>query len=408
MRKFNESILGSALSVCLGMVWVGSFLPFGAPALWLVIALMGAGLGSWLLPSRPLDAMASRAVAALVLAFLMYPLLHGASVLIHGGAARELDKPVRFAIAGLTVWWLARVPLRRPWLMAGLVTAAATALGYALYARLLLGQERAGLFVNPIQFGVMATVISLVSAMLAIGWPQAATGLAWRRWLWTAVALASAAAVFSGSLTAMLAMVVLPFMVFFGWGQARWRRMAIASTIIALPVLGAVTAAHGPWQDRFTSNESRLENFASAVDLFRESPWIGVGRDGFVQRRHQMMAEGRISAYTASFNVAHSEYFDAMAKRGVLGLTGVLLLFALPIGVFVRLVRVLAGEARAWAAAGLATTLAFALASLTQNVITHGSGSNMMAVTLVTCLVAALQSRPAAQGPHVVAQAVKS
>lgn len=396
MRKFNESVLSSALSVCLGLIWVGSFVPFGVPAFWLVLALVLAGVAQFK-RSEPVTWDWRAPTFRLATAFGIYTLVFALSVAIHAGGARELDKPVRFLVAALAVSCVVQTRLRSDWLALSLVAAAAVALLYAAYARLVLGEERVGMFVNPIQFGVMASVVSLICAMLAIGLPaQGHERL--RRLLGLAVVASASAAVLSGSLTAMLPMLSLPFMIFFGWGHARWRKVALAAAVVAIPVMGAVTAAHGPWQDRFTSNESRLENFASAVALFREAPMLGVGRQAFIEKRHEMMRQGTISAYTAGFNVSHSEYFDALAKRGLFGLVGLLILFVVPAGVFLRLARAKAGVPRAWAGAGLATALAFGLASLTQNVITHGSGTNMMAASLVICLALAIQPAPGDAG----------
>lgn len=396
MRKFNESLLGSALTICLGLIWVVSFVPQGYPAAWLALAmLLSLGILATGVARAP-DAVA-RPAALLAGAFVIYAMLFALLVLFHGGAARELDKPVRFVVAALVLLGAVRVPLRERWMIGLLVAATATAFGYALFARLVNGEIRVGWFANPIQFGVMAVATSLLCTMLALGLP--AQRARERRWLAVGALSALCAAVLSGSLTAMLAIVSLPFLVLYAWGNRYLRRGVVAASFLALATLVGVTGARGTLADRITSNASRLENFSSALSLFKAAPVAGVGRDGFVRLREQARVEGKLSDYTAGFNVAHSEYLDTLAKRGLVGFAGLLGLFLVPGYLFATRMRTGVGSQRAWAGAGLAATTTFALASLTQNVITHGSGSNMMAATLTICLCMALQRPEAARTP---------
>ncbi|HSV53963.1 MAG TPA: O-antigen ligase family protein [Burkholderiaceae bacterium] len=332
---------------------------------------------------------ASRYAAWLAASFVCYALVYGLGVMVHGGSFREMDKPIRFVVAAIVVLVAVRVPLRASWLIALLVAAAGAALGYAVYDRLVNNEARVGMFVNPIQFGVMAVVVSLMCVVLLMGLP--ARWARYKPWLWIGTAAALLAGMLSGSLTATLAVLSLPFLVFFVWGRGRLRRSAVVVSLLALMTIVGVTGARVSMADRITSNTARLENFSSAWGLFLSSPLIGVGRDRFIKLREAERASGSLSAYASSFNVAHNEYLDALAKRGLLGISGVLALFLIPGWLFASLMRTRRGSERAWAGAGLAATAAFALASLTQNVITHGSGSNMLAGTLVVCLCLALQ-----------------
>ena len=397
MRKFNESLPGSMLTVCLGLVWVASFVPYGYPAAWLVLAMAVALWAGWAWRAGfpPVAAETSRYARWLAGAFVFYAVIFGLAVLLHGGAGREMDKPVRFAVAAVVVLVAVRFRLRGDWLLRMLVAASFAALGYALFDKLVNGQARAGMFVNPIQFGVMAVLVGLLCIMLAIGLPSTrvphARGPSLRALLWLSAGADMAAAALTGSLTAMLAVVCLPFLVFFAWGRGNMRGSAVVFSMLALVFLVGMTGTRGPLMDRVTSNTSRIENFSSAWHLFQESPLVGVGRDGFLQKREAERDAGRLSAYTAGFNVAHNEYLDTLAKRGLLGFCGLAVLFLVPAVLFATLVRRHSGAQRAWAGAGLAGTAAFGMAALTQNVITHGSGSNMMAATLVVCLCMALQ-----------------
>jgi hypothetical protein len=61
-----------------------------------------------------------------------------------------------------------------------------------------------------------------------------------------------------------------------------------------------------------------------------EQPWVGVGQLGYEQRQRAAVAQGTMPALAIRYNHAHNEWLDMFAKRGLLGVLGLLLFYAVP------------------------------------------------------------------------------
>ena len=114
-------------------------------------------------------------------------------------------------------------------------------------------------------------------------------------------------------------------------------------------------------------------------------PWVGVGQGGYEQRQREAVARGDMPPQAVLFNHAHNEWLDMFAKRGLLGVAGLLLFYAVPGLLFWRSLRSVAGAQappdaptrHAAALCGLITVLGFAGFGMTQVMFAHNNG-NMM------------------------------
>jgi O-antigen ligase len=76
-----------------------------------------------------------------------------------------------------------------------------------------------------------------------------------------------------------------------------------------------------------------------------EQPWVGVGQLGYEQRQRAAVAQNAMPALAVRYNHAHNEWLDMFAKRGLLGVLGLLLFYAVPGVLFAHALRQAGGAA---------------------------------------------------------------
>ncbi len=402
--------LTAAVTIALGGLMPAIFLPQGLPAAWLLAAMVVAFVAARRQPA-PLDGkpFADKALRGVAACFAVYLMSFVLTTLYHGGLPRELDKAIRYGLGLFLILWLARARLDPTLVKALIVFAAATACGYAAWDRLVNGAARVGSFMNAIQFGVLAAQVASLNAVLALQ--------AWRdnAKVWQLYAVASVAALsatlMTGSLTAVMTLGALPVAILVtGWLRPSGRAMlatllvgAVAAAVlvqtqtsVALRAVAAVQEVADYESFRTgkiaaSSNGARIENFQNAWNLFLTAPVMGVGSVGYLKIRREQVQRGELTAYSGSMGVAHNEYLDALAKRGIVGLAGLLALLLGTLVVFCAAFTRVGARGKPWAVAGVMVCSGFALAALTQNVLTHSSGANFFIVAVLLLLRLALQ-----------------
>lgn len=412
MPVFERSVLSALVSVVLASMLPAMFLPAGYPAAWLLSGTLLALLAVKLRPEPIVDRVtAVMAVRAIMLCFAAYVLLFVGALVWHGDAMRELDKPVRYVVGIVLLLALARTRVEPVVVRALILFAGFCAFGYALFDRVVNDAVRVGGFMNQIQFGVLAAQVAMFNAVIVVhDWRKD------RRLVpfFAAGALAAlAACVMSGSLTALLSLAALPLSLSLSRRCLPGLRVSLLITLLVIATTVAMIYTNSHIAQRSgqaleevshyepsrlgmttaSSNGSRLENFRNAWGIFCSSPWIGVGNRGYLEIRLEQVRRGELTAYTGSFSVAHNEYLDAMAKRGLVGLAGLLALLFGPALVFYRLGGPRYIVDNPWPAIGMVACIGLALASLTQNVITHSSGANWLTLTVVLFLSMSLRAR---------------
>ena len=117
----------------------------------------------------------------------------------------------------------------------------------------------------------------------------------------------------------------------------------------------------------------RLEMWRAALLLFMKHPLLGVGTGGYQEATQQLVDAGRVAPDTARFDHPHNDYFDALANRGLMGLTALAALLGLPAWLFTRALRG-PGTLRMTAGlGGLLVTVAFAIFGMTETVFIHSA-----------------------------------
>lgn len=120
-----------------------------------------------------------------------------------------------------------------------------------------------------------------------------------------------------------------------------------------------------------SSTAQRLEMWHAAGLLFKEEPLLGVGSGAYQVRTRELVEAGAVAPLTAQFDHPHSEFFHALAERGLLGLVALLALLGVPGWLYLRAVqsrdtvRAMAGMG------GLLVVTGFAIFGFTETMFVH-------------------------------------
>lgn len=288
-------------------------------------------------------------------------------------------------------WWL------------GLSCGAMAAGLIALFERLILLYSRASNDMNAIPFGNLALLLGFLSWLATLWWMYRLPRLqrSYRRYcLWLSMAGGMAgllASLLSGTRGGWLAVPLLALMLYVAWRQMPFRKarrrlvarsmatgalllvvmlVAIPETGVSQRLAGAVVDAQEYWQgeDRDGSVGLRLEMWRGGLQLFVERPWTGWGEGRLEAARDALVADHILHPGVSYYDQLHSDIIDTAARRGVLGLLGLALLYGVPIYLFSRRLGCCSPGVRTLAMAGLMTPLAFIVFGLSQSMLrdVHG------------------------------------
>ena len=353
------------------------------------------GIVAWLmLPAARQSADARRQVLGvwlwIGLPLLAYFLTALAGLLVHGEHLSALDKPVRMLVLsiGLFVWLQLRMNalVFRHVVVLACVFAGFLAIGTALYERLVLGIDRVGVHIFPIQFADLSMSVALICTVWVAGLPSSPL----RKLAAISGALALVACALTASRGAFAALLVLPWIIAYATGTP----LTLRRVLIVLAAVSVTTAlalgASARLRDRVdavstdleayahghanTSLGMRLQMWHNSLHVFAGSPLLGVGSAGYMLAQQRGVDEGRLDPAILEYNGAHNQFIDALAKGGLLRGASTLALFLAPWLWFLRRCRQTDGVTL-HAVAGFALTSAFPLFALTQHVLNHSSGA---------------------------------
>ena len=234
------------------------------------------------------------------------------------------------------------------------------------------------------QFATRVTALSerggLVDVRLQLGDPE--TGLSGTRGTWPGLAL-----------------LLLVSMLGSGWRSRRSRMLLLGAAVAAAAALlasvpGVTETArltelrqdlrrieHG---DHNSSTGARLERLQVAAQAFSDAPWTGVGYRGFDQAMQRVPAcrgEAARELERCHYGHAHNDLAEWAATMGVPGALALVLLYAIPLGLFLWLCRITPGQGplRGSAAAGAMLVAVYLLGGLTQSMFAHQTSSALYA-----------------------------
>lgn len=329
----------------------------------------------------------------------LYGIVVGVMSTIELGS-RGFDRPLRFLLAIPVLLLILRFPPRLSWLWGGLAVGAMGAGGLALWMKLVEGVERAGGFLHVIQFGNLSMLMGVL-CLAGLGWAV----LQRQRNVWVALLLLGAVlgmlgSLMSGSRGGWVGLPVVGYVLYRGYGRQLpvvvkagvvVVMLMLVTAVYLLPQTGvqhrveaAVNDIHHYVSrvDRDTSLGLRFEMWRGASELISERPLLGWGEAGYRQAMEALGQQNAISPVAAEFGHAHNEFIDASAKRGVLGLTVLLVLYMVPIRLFAPGLVHNDLNVRSLAVAGTLLPVAFIDFGLSQTFLAHNSGATFYAFWL--------------------------
>ena len=141
----------------------------------------------------------------------------------------------------------------------------------------------------------------------------------------------------------------------------------------------------------------RLEMWWAAVQLFSRAPAFGIGTGAYQAETQKLVASGEAAPETADYDHPHSDYFDALASRGLVGLVALLLLLGMPAWLYAKGIDSHDPHGMGAALGGLLVATGFAIFGLTETMFIHsvtiGWYVIMTAVFLVSMDVPAGQDK---------------
>jgi O-antigen ligase len=267
----------------------------------------------------------------------------------------NMNKPGRYLMALPCLFYLLAYPPRVCALFAGVAVGAAGAGLRALYDVQVMGIERAWGYLdsphNSIQYGNLSGLLGLMCwVLLFVQWGH------WRSR--TLLALGACGGLgLLGSLLSQtrggwlaLALCMVPL----AWLVARrlsWR-LALGGGALLLAVVTSLVWYKAPelerrlaearsevssYQTRGDAHSSvgqRLDHWQLAWHMGMDRPLMGWGEAGYQTEKLRRVEAGQAHPFVLQFGHAHNELLDQFVKRGLLGVAGLLLFYAIPLVLF--------------------------------------------------------------------------
>ncbi|MDR2153880.1 MAG: O-antigen ligase family protein [Burkholderiaceae bacterium] len=326
-------------------LWLPSGYAYGT--MLLLIGALAAAARWW---RQPLTPSAGWLAAAVVLMALVW--LYGSD---WGRGIGVLNRPLRYLLAVPCLLYALCFPPRPGYLLAGLAAGAAGGGLRALFDTQVLGLDRpwtsAAQTGNAIQMGDLSALFGLMCWIaLIVYWPR------WRWSLRLAVMICCDLGLLGSLLSqtrgGWLAMALtMPPVFWLLVRQVSLRRAAGGLAVLCLLLLPQgwmlwpqlahridwtvnEVASYRDAKEADTSIGQRLDHWQLAWTMGRDRPIVGWGDAGYVAEKARRVGAGQADIAVLRFGHTHNEALDQFVKRGLIGVTGLLVLYLVPLALF--------------------------------------------------------------------------
>ncbi|MDO8073026.1 MULTISPECIES: O-antigen ligase family protein [unclassified Janthinobacterium] len=356
---------------------------------------------SWLLWKRPRLHLQRRDYL-LMGVMLAYFLIFTANMLYHADPARELDMPLRVLLALPVLLLLIAYPPRAAAWWSGLAIGAiaGAALAATQYIPSSPFRPQAATS-NAIHYGNVSMLFGMLT-LCGIEWAiKQRHRIAWSVLLLAGGLIGIFGSIISGSRGGWLALPVCGciFVVHYARTRGKHYMTGLLAALLAVAVLSYIVP-NSPVLERATdavedlkkfedsdnvstSVGQRLEMWRTALTLSNDHLWFGMGRNGYLEAKKKLSAEGKMSEIVLHYTNAHNDYIDSLVKRGIFGLLALLLLFLLPLTLFTRALRHGPASAQPFALAGVMLCTCYMIFGLTTSSLTLNIGIIMLVFPMV-------------------------
>lgn len=318
-----------------------------------------------------------------------------------------LDRFSLFILVLPVMVLLLNVSDRKEWLWYGVVIGAISGFSLALYERLVLGLGRASGSENAILFGNMSMLLGFLSLTAA------AYYFSQKRFFLLLFALIGGVcgiggSILSGSRGGWVAALLVTFFLLWVFRNLLGRKLLskvilsgflMISIVVVVPQTG-VQARIGQavsdithYADN-TGKESsvglRLDMWKTAVYMFQQNPIFGVGESQVKKIKQNLADTGSVSQKIVPFHHTHNEFLDAASKRGIIGVIFILVLYLVPLKLFMKKMHQNEGNWRvkSYAVAGALVPMSYIDFGFTNVMFTQKIGVIMYAFSIVCFWVA--------------------
>ncbi|MCC7598309.1 O-antigen ligase family protein [Janthinobacterium sp. FW305-129] len=356
---------------------------------------------SWLLWKRPRLNLQRRDYLMLG-TLLLYFAIFTANMLYHADPARELDIPLRALLAAPVLLLLLAYPPRPEAWWSGLVIGAISGTALASWQFFALDVYRPQAATsNAIHYGNVSMLLGML-ALCGMGWASKQRHrLAWSLLLLAGGLSGILGSVISGSRSGWL---VLPacgclFSYYYSKGRgARYLAALLGALLAAFLLAYTLPNSRMPQRVEVAVNEikqfqdsdnvttsigQRMEMWRTAIDMYQQRPWTGLGRNGYMEQKSMLVDEGKANVAIRRHTNAHNDYLDTLVKRGIIGVMALLALFLVPLLLFARALRQSAPAAQPYALAGVVLCTCYMIFGLTTSSLTLNIGIIMLTFPMV-------------------------
>lgn len=312
----------------------------------------------------------------------------------HQASGSSYDKASRFLLAIPVYFALRKYPPRLEWLWAGLIVGTWATFLLASWQVWGLGHARAEGHTHPIQFGNLS-MLSGFFCLAGLGWatqlPTKAQRTRWFLLLLSGAALGLLSSLLSGSRGGWISIPFVALILIKAYHSFFSVRLKIGALLTALvvavglystPALNIQHRIHDAFHDielyqqgrADTSLGARFEMWKAAVLMTKERPLLGWGKDQMQTTMQALADQGLVDPVIGDFNHAHNEILDTLAKRGLIGLLALALLYLIPIRLFASYLNHPSLATRSLATAGMILPVAYIDFGLSQTFLSHNSG----------------------------------
>ena len=117
---------------------------------------------------------------------------------------------------------------------------------------------------------------------------------------------------------------------------------------------------------RNTSVGLRFELWKVSREIFIKNPLLGVGKSGFISATQEMASLQVIDNMATHHSHAHNDFLDIIAKRGLLGLIMLFMIFIMPARLFIHALQHGNELQNRYGMAGIILTACFSIYCLTE------------------------------------------